>query len=53
MAAAIVFVGQTALKMRNGLVKMTNLVRAISSGHRRDGTELGMEGWAEIDRVVA
>ena len=39
--------------MRNGLMKTADLVRAIFCGHSRDGTEPGMEGWAEIDHVVA
>ena len=39
--------------MRNGLEKMVDLVRAIFYGHSRGNMDLGMEGWAEIDRVVA
>ena len=38
--------------MCSGLVKTTDLVGANFYGHSRDNTELGMEGWAEIDHVV-
>ena len=36
-----------------GLVKMADLVGAIFYGHSRDDTEPGMEGWVEIDCIVA
>ena len=38
--------------MINGLMKMANLVGAIFYSHSRDGTELRMEEWVEIDRIV-
>ena len=39
--------------MRNRMVKTTDMVRAIFYGYSRDGTKPRMEGWTEIDRVVA
>ena len=39
--------------MLSGLVKMVDPVGAIFYGRSRDGKEPGMEGWAEIDLVVA
>ena len=39
--------------MGSRLVKMADAVGAIFYGHSRDNTKPGMEGWAEIDPVVA
>ena len=39
--------------MRNRLVKTVDSVRAIFCGYSRDGTVSKMEGWAQIDYVVA
>ena len=45
--------GRVASQTRNGLVKIADLVRAIFCSHSRDGPEPRMEGWAEIDVLVA
>ena len=39
--------------MRNGLEKTVDSVRAIFYSHSRGNMDPGMEGWAEIDHVVA
>ena len=39
--------------MGSRLVKMVDLVVAIFCGHSRDGMGPRMEGWVEIDYVVA
>ena len=39
--------------MRNRLMKIADPVRAIFYVHSRDGMEPRMEGWAEIDYIVA
>ena len=39
--------------MVSGLVKTVDLFGAIFYRHSRDGTEPRMEGWIEIDHVVA
>ena len=39
--------------MGSGLVKMVDPMEANFCGHSRDDTEPRMEGWAEVDHVVA
>ena len=45
--------GRVASLMRNGLVNTAESVRVIFLGHSRYGAEPKIEGWAQIDSVVA